>query len=45
MVGCRANFCGSLDHALGSENFRLPDRRGRLNVDNDRWAQPVGATL
>jgi hypothetical protein len=25
-----------LDHALGGKNFRLPDRRGRLNVDNDR---------
>jgi hypothetical protein len=28
--------CGPLDHAFGGENFRLPDRRGRLNVENDR---------
>src|SRR6202008_3977741 len=27
---------GSLDHPLGRENFRLPDRRGRFDIDNDR---------
>ena len=27
---------GSLDHALGGENFRLPDRCSWLHVDNDR---------
>jgi hypothetical protein len=32
----KSDLCGSLDHALGSENFRLPDRRGRLDIDNDR---------
>jgi hypothetical protein len=29
-------LCGPLDHALGGENFCLPDGCGRLNVDNDR---------
>src|SRR6201993_4330112 len=29
-------LCCSLDHALGGENLRLPDRRCRLNIDNDR---------
>jgi hypothetical protein len=29
-------LCGSRDHALGGENFRLPDCRGRLDIDNDR---------
>ena len=29
-------LCGPLDHALGGENFCLPDRCGRFNVDNDR---------
>jgi hypothetical protein len=27
---------GSLEHTLGSENFRLPDRRGRFDIDDDR---------
>src|SRR3569832_178546 len=29
-------LCGSLDHALGRENFGLPDGGGRLDIDNDR---------
>jgi hypothetical protein len=38
----KQNLCGSLDHALGAENFRLPDRRDWLNVDRtphrpDSW--------
>ena len=27
---------GPLDHPLGGKNFCLPDRCGRLNIDDDR---------